>query len=804
MQEVADDIGNRISSIANFEPTLQDLKREIKKRKNWSSPGVDGIQNFWWKKFPSIHENLVGTMRKWCIRPEEMLNIIPVGKTFLIPKTNRLDLPSEYRPITCLNTIYKVFTGLIAGYLKDHLMTNEIWDQEQTGAREKVLGTIDQLLIDQCIMEEVREHKRNLAVAYYDYKKAYDFVQHDWLIRVLDWMKVPEQVIKLLSVIIRKWKTKLILFDKGKFIESRWIHFKRGLLQGDSLSPIAFCLNEIPVGMLMNETKGYKMGLPGERIEKKTHSLFIDDLKLYQEDEKTLELVNSTIVQASHDTGARYGVKKCAEAVFREGIMVKGNGLDIMEERMSCLDPESGDYYKFLGLEQANGINRRYIYEKVKQVVIDRMESIVLYELNDKNLMNAVNTRVIPVITYGMNVIKYTKDQITSLEMIIKKCLRNHGMHSPQGSDERLYLPRKEGGRGLKSVKDSYEETKIRIACYLFSSKNRLMKSVWKREVNKVHYSLIKEVNRIFQEIGKDILINVNLINIDGNDLGDDYKENNKKLKRIYKKGKIEQRKECYATKQLQSEIWKIQESDSFQWLQLGLNPEKTSAIIQMCEQMVETKYWKKIKGLGGADDKCRLCGKYLENVQHILAGCEKLAGIEYIKRHNKALSLFAFEFGRRFNLIQEEKWYKFNWENNRIIENGEWKVMWDFQYQGRKENINRRPDLTIENKIKRKIWLYDMACPMENNIEKKKNEKLTKYRQIAFEIREKRKHYLVEIVPLIIGCCGGGFKEAKKSIEKVMNDEKASFHLTREMQKLVVCESESIIRKVLSGLIQE
>ena len=62
-----------------------------------------------------------------------------------------------------------------------------------------------------------------------------------------------------------------------------------------------------------------------KELKKKTHSLFIDDLKLYQEDEKTLELVNSTIVQASHDTGARYGVNKCAEAVFREGIMVKRN-----------------------------------------------------------------------------------------------------------------------------------------------------------------------------------------------------------------------------------------------------------------------------------------------------------------------------------------------------------------------------------------------------------------------------------------------------------------------------------------------
>ena len=70
-------------------------------------------------------------------------------------------------------------------------------------------------------------------------------------------------------------ENKLILFDKGKFIESRWIHFKRGLLQGDSLTPIAFCLNEIPVGILINETKGYKMGLPGERIEKKnTQSIY--------------------------------------------------------------------------------------------------------------------------------------------------------------------------------------------------------------------------------------------------------------------------------------------------------------------------------------------------------------------------------------------------------------------------------------------------------------------------------------------------------------------------------------------------
>jgi len=128
----------------------------------------------------------------------------------------------------------------------------------------------------------------------------------------------------------------------------------------------------------MNKTKGYRMGLPRERNIKKTHSLFIDDLKVYQEDEKTLELVNNTIVQASYDTGARYGVKKCAEVVFNRGVMVKGKGLDVMEERMESMDPDSKDYYKFLGLEQANGIDRHYIYQKVKQNVSARINNIMV------------------------------------------------------------------------------------------------------------------------------------------------------------------------------------------------------------------------------------------------------------------------------------------------------------------------------------------------------------------------------------------------------------------------------------------
>ena len=89
-----------------------------------------------------------------------------------------------------------------------------------------------------------------------------------------------------------------------------------GFLQGDSYSTVGFCIFEIPVWKLLQESKGCRMGQPGKRDVKHTHSLFVDDLKMYQVNRKTLKDVGEMIVQASNDTGVCSGVAKCAEVVF--------------------------------------------------------------------------------------------------------------------------------------------------------------------------------------------------------------------------------------------------------------------------------------------------------------------------------------------------------------------------------------------------------------------------------------------------------------------------------------------------------
>ena len=114
-----------------------------------------------------------------------------------------------------------------------------------------------------------------------------------------------------------------------------------------------------------------------------------------------------------------------------------------------------------------------------------------------------------------------------------------------------LYLPQKLGGRGLKCVKDAYEETKIRILCYLFCSQNPWLSIVWKREIEKNHISLSKEVSKTFENIDVNISISLDKITIDEAELSQNYKKNNKMLKTIYQKGKIEQRKASYKQKHI-------------------------------------------------------------------------------------------------------------------------------------------------------------------------------------------------------------------------------------------------------------
>ena len=56
-------------------------------------------------------------------------------------------------------------------------------------------------------------------------------------------------------------------------------------------------------------------------------------------------------------------------------------------------------------------------------------------------------------------------------------------------------------------------------------------------------------------------------------------------------------------------------------------------------------------------------------------------------------------------------------------MENDKFELVWNFEYKLRIYNKARRPDLTLEDRVGKRIWLVHMACPQEQNIGEKHRE---------------------------------------------------------------------------------
>ena len=75
----------------------------------------------------------------------------------------------------------------------------------------KSSGKKDQLLIDKAILKDCRKRRTNLAMVWIDYRRAYDFVPHSWILECLDTLGIADNVRGFLEKSMKKWKLLLNL-----------------------------------------------------------------------------------------------------------------------------------------------------------------------------------------------------------------------------------------------------------------------------------------------------------------------------------------------------------------------------------------------------------------------------------------------------------------------------------------------------------------------------------------------------------------------------------------------------------------
>ena len=147
---------------------------------------------------------------------------------------------------------------------------------------------------------------------------------------------------------MKNWRTTLM--SNGQNLGD--VSIRRGIFQGDSLSPLLFGVCLIPLSVILRKTKGkYQLGKEGESIN---HLLFMDDLKLYGNDERRIDSLINTVRVFSDDIRMAFGLKKCGVVVMKRGKVVKYDGVDLPDGRRMKSVEEDG--HKYLGILEYNEV----------------------------------------------------------------------------------------------------------------------------------------------------------------------------------------------------------------------------------------------------------------------------------------------------------------------------------------------------------------------------------------------------------------------------------------------------------------
>ena len=261
------------SELLEGQITYTEAAAALKNMKNFKSPGPDGFTVEFFKFFfIDIGPFLVRSVNEGFL--EGQLSISQrQGSITCIPKEGKPKrFIKNWRPISLLNTAYKIASACIANRLK-HVLPNVINECQRGFMKGRYIGENIRLIYDTIVYTENEDIPGMLFTV--DFEKAFDSVSWSFLQKCLSFFNFGPDIIRWVTTFYSNISTCIGVNSQY----SSWFSIKRGVRQGDPCSPYLYLIcAEILSLMIRNNSdiKGISIN-----NEENLLSQFADDTTLF-------------------------------------------------------------------------------------------------------------------------------------------------------------------------------------------------------------------------------------------------------------------------------------------------------------------------------------------------------------------------------------------------------------------------------------------------------------------------------------------------------------------------------------------